>query len=86
MRVHVWVRVRCKVSIRVGVKFNFWSMGRDTLRVGVRFKEAQGAETKAVQLFPWRTQWRAHGRVQVMLSLWVPGPASGVGHSLVGTQ
>ena len=53
-------------------------------RVMGKSKEAPYAEVQAVQWSPWRAGWREHGRVSVMLSLWVPRPASGVCHSLVG--
>ena len=76
MRANAWVRVMCRVSISVGVRYMLGSMGRVTVGVRARFQEAQGAESKAVQLFHWGTQRRAHGRVPVMLSLWVPRPAS----------
>ena len=80
------MRVRCRISIRVGVRYRLSSTGRVTVGVRARFQEAQGAESKAVQLFPWGTQRRAHGRVLVMLILWVARPASCVGHSSVGPQ
>ena len=40
MRANAWVRVRCRVSIRVGVKYRLRSTGRVTLRVRVWFQEA----------------------------------------------
>ena len=86
MRANARVRVRCRVSISVGVRYRLGSMGKVTVGVKARFQEAQGAESKAVQLFPWGTKRRAHGRVPVMFILWVPRPASCVGHSLVGPQ
>ena len=69
MRANARVRVRCRVSISVGVRYRLRSMGRVKVVVRTRFQEAQGAESKAVQLFPWGTQRRAHGRVPVMLRL-----------------
>ena len=86
MRANARVRVRCRVSISVGVRYRLSIMGRVTVGVMAMFQEAQDAESKAVQLFPWGTQRRAHGRVPVMLILWVPRPASCVGHSSVGPQ
>ena len=86
MRANARVRVRCRVSISVGLRYRLSSMGRVTVGVRARFQEAQSAESMAVQLFPWGTQRRVHGRVPVMLILWVPRPASCVDHSSVGSQ
>ena len=86
MRANAQVRVRCRVSISVGLRYRLSSMGRVTVGVRARFQEAQSAESMAVQLFPWGTQRSVHGRVPVMLILWVPRPASCVDHSSVGSQ
>ena len=39
MRVHAWVRVRCKVSLRVDVRFRLSSMVKHMMRVRDRSKE-----------------------------------------------
>ena len=86
MRAHMRVLVRCwvRVGVRVRVK---WSVKvREPVRVRVRSQEAPGAEPPTVQWLPWRAECRVHGRVQLRLTLWVPGPVSIVGHSSLGAQ
>ena len=62
------------------------SMVRVMVSCRVRCKEPPGSETPSGLWCPQKSKRRAHGRVPVRLSLWVPAPASGVGHSLVGPQ
>ena len=84
MKAHSQVRIRCRVSVSVGVRFRLRSMVRVMVRVRDSSKKSPDAECQSVQWFPWRVQWRAHGKVLVRLSLWVPVPASCVGHSMAG--
>ena len=50
------------------------------IRVRDSSKESPGDEPHAVQWSPGMAQWRAHGRVLVRFSLWLPVPALHVGH------
>ena len=56
------------------------------IRVRDSSKESPGDEPHAVQWSPGRAQWRAHGRVLVRFSLWLPVTAPYVGHSSFGPQ
>ena len=47
MRDHAHVRVWCRISVRVGVRFRLRSTAK--VMVSVRVQEALGAETQAVQ-------------------------------------
>ena len=48
-RAHAWVRVMCRVSVRVGVKFRLRCMVRVKVSVRVRSQEVPGSECLAVQ-------------------------------------
>ena len=63
------------VDVRLGVRFRLRSMVWVMIRVRDSSKESPGDELHAVQWSPGRAQWRAHGRVLVRLSLWLPVPA-----------
>lgn len=86
MRADAQVRVRCWVSIRIGVSCRLRSTERVMVRVRGRSQEAPDAETKTQQWSPWRVMWRTHDRGPVRHSLWVPGPTLDVGHSSFGPQ
>lgn len=80
MRVHARMWVTCRVSVRLRVKFRLRIMEWVMIRVRDSSKESPGDEPHAVQWSPGRAQWRAHGRVLVRFSLWLPVPALHVGH------
>ena len=69
MRAHAQVRVRCRVSVTVGVSLRLIYMFLVSTRVGVTSQVAPATELPAVQWSPQRAQWRTPGKVSVMLSL-----------------
>ena len=80
MRVHARMWVTCRVSVRLRVRFRLRSMEWVMIRVRDNSKDSPGDEPHAVQWSPGRAQWKAHGRVLVRFSLWLPVPALHVGH------
>ena len=58
---------------------------RVTVSVRVRSQEVPGGKPPA-QWSPWRAEWRLQGSLQFSLGVCMPGPASHVSQSSVGSQ
>ena len=67
VRAHTQVWVRCRVTVKVDVRFSFRCILRVTVKVRVRSQEAPGTKPPAGLSSPRRAVWRPHWRVLVSL-------------------
>ena len=72
--------VRCRVSVRFGVKFRLRGMVRVKFSVRVRSQEFPEGEPLAAQWSPRRAKWKLHGSLRLDLVFVCQGrsPMSGI--------